>query len=341
MMRPARLVFSGGGTRCLVFLQALVEFDSAGLLTDVKVYWGTSAGAFLAALMTITRSPARVKELMFQTDYTKFRNVDISNILSITNTWGLDDGRSLVEEIERVLESVEVGASGRKLADTKGLNIIVSDLHSRETIVCNSDTYPEIRVVDAIRASMSLPILYTPYKHTNGHLWVDGAVKANFPWHLLPDDEARTSALGFAFEKPWLQGPKNFTEYVFSMIHFDDPKKTEYLKTNWKHNILWFPSPPFPSWFVRFKEEDYLLVTSIGDDIAKKAMTKWSTRDFPVRTNEILPPSEHRNILEPTRPGDRIVESSGSPKSSSPLLPRDSSLPQSRSIIPSSRRWSV
>jgi predicted acylesterase/phospholipase RssA len=340
-MKPIRLVFSGGGTRCLTFVQTLVEFESAGVLANVKEYWGTSAGAFLATLLAMTKSPLRVKDLMFKTDYTQFRNVDISNILTITNTWGLDDGHSLVTEVERILESMEAGASKQTLSDISGLNIVVSDLHSHETIVCNAKTYPELRVVDAIRASMSLPILFTPYKHTNGHLWVDGAIKANFPWHLLPNDKARESALGFAFEKSWQHGPKNFSEYLFSMIHFDEPKKVEQLKATWRRNILWFPSPPFPSWFVRFKEEDFILVTSIGSTIARDALAKWSMQDSRLRTHGTPMQSAIPNTPGQVDPEDRTTGSSDIPKSFCPLRLLDSSQPQLPSTEPSFRRWSV
>ena len=341
LMRPTRLVFSGGGTRCLTFVQTLVDFQKVGVLSGVNEYWGTSAGALLAALLAITKSPQRVKELMFQTDYTQFRNVDVSNILTITNTWGLDDGRSLVTEVERIFESIETGASKRRLSDVSGLNIIVSDLHSHETVVCNGATYPDLRIVDAIRASMSLPILFTPYRHTNGHLWVDGAIKANFPWHLLPDDAARSTALGFAFEKSWHHGPKNFSEYLFSMIHFDEPKKIEQLKNTWKNNILWFPSPPFPSWFVRFKEDDFILVTGIGAAVARDALAKWSTPGSRLRTHGIPSLSVRPSTLEPVRLGGRTGESSDILKSSSREPHLDSSPPQSPHTERSSRRWSV
>jgi NTE family protein len=341
-MKPSCLVFAGGGTRCLTFVQTLIDLEVAGNLKHVNEYWGTSAGALLATLLAMTKSAERVKELMFKTDYTQFRNVNLSNILSITTTWGIDDGRSLTAEIERMLEFIEPDSSKKRLIDISGLNIVVSDLHSHETIVCNSKSYPDLAVVDAIRASMSLPILFTPYKHKNGHLWVDGAIKANFPWHLLPNDEARNNALGFAFEKSWHHGPKNFNEYLFSMIHFDEPKKVEQLKTDWAHNILWFPSPPFPSWFVRFKEEDFILITNIGASVAADALSRWKLRQHSdLRTTQNQPYSEHRNIHSQVLRQDHKDELSEIPKYSFPLQHQDSSLPQSLGRTLSSRRWSV
>ena len=95
-MFPKRLVFSGGGTRCLVFLPALKRLESAGKLRNVTEWWGTSAGSLLAALLGITKSPTRVHDIMWQTSYDKFRDISLLNMVNFTTTWGLDDGHSMV-----------------------------------------------------------------------------------------------------------------------------------------------------------------------------------------------------------------------------------------------------
>lgn len=279
-MLPKRLVFCGGGTRCLVFLQGLVNLETKGVLRDVNEYWGTSAGAMIASLYAFTKSPKQIKDIMFHADYQRFRDIDISNLIGMQQTWGLDDGKSLVQEIERVFDTLQPGGKEKCLKDMPELNIVVSDITVRETVVCNSKTFPNLRIVDALRASMSLPVFFTPYKHPeSGHMWIDGAIRANFPWHCLPNDEARSEALGFTFEKPFLyKTPKTFMEYIFSMIHFDEPKKISSMKEKWP-NIIWFQLPPYPSWFMRFQPEDFALVERLG----KEGIEQWSksTRRFP------------------------------------------------------------
>ena len=266
-----RIVFCGGGTRCLVFLQGLLELEQRGMLTQIHEYWGTSAGAMLASLYALTKSPKRVEEIMLATDFTKFRNVDISNLLGFQQSWGFDNGSSLVMELENIFESIEPDGKSKRMADIPSLNIVVSDLTSSETVVCNATTFPRLRVVDALRASMSLPIFFRPFHHQeSGHIWVDGAIRANFPWHCLPDDAARAEAIGFTFEKKSVfKTPTTFMEYIHSMVHFDEPRKITNLR-KWQ-NIVWFPLPPFPSWFVRFQKEDYEVVKSIG----REGITNW------------------------------------------------------------------
>ena len=259
-----RIVFCGGGTRCLVFLQGLLELEQRGMLTKINEYWGTSAGAMLASLYALTKSPKRVEEIMLATNFTKFRNVDISNLLGFQQSWGFDNGSSLIAELENIFESIEPGGKSKRMVDIPSLNIVVSDLTISETVVCNATTFPSLRVVDALRASMSLPIFFRPFQHQeSGHIWVDGAIRANFPWHCLPDDAARAEAIGFTFEKKSVfKTPATFMEYIHSMVHFDEPRKITNLR-KWQ-NIVWFPLPPFPSWFVRFQKEDYEVVKTLG-----------------------------------------------------------------------------
>jgi predicted acylesterase/phospholipase RssA len=257
------LVFAGGGTRCLVFLSSLKELETKGHLVHVSEWWGTSAGSLLAALMALTKSVEKVRDIMHQTRYDTFRDISLLNMVNFTTAWGLDDGHGMVAEIERILELATEGGSQKTLADVLGLRIVVADLNVYETVVCSAANFPKLRVVDAIRASMSLPVLYRPFQAPNGNLWIDGGLRAGFPWDCLTAAE-RQEALGFAFERPWMTGPRTFSEFLFSMLHFEDPKQIAQCKIEWPNHILWFPSPPFPAWYVRLQEDDYAMLEMMG-----------------------------------------------------------------------------
>jgi predicted acylesterase/phospholipase RssA len=333
-MLPKRLVFCGGGTRCLVFLQSLVELESRGMLGRVTEYWGTSAGALLAALMAITKSAPVVKQTMYAADYRKFRDIDVSNLINITTTWGMDDGKSLTGEIERLFEMFSPGSKSKRFSDLPGLNVVVSDLNLHRSIVCNQSTFPDLRVVEAVRASMGLPFFFRPYYHApTGHYWVDGGIRANFPWDLLPDDAARRESLGFMIEKSWSGGPKTFTEYIFSMIHFDEPRKLQGWKDAWPANIIWYDPPPFPAWFTGLKPEDFTLV----ETISQRATTRWlasKSPETPVPSAVVQCTPSQASLTHHTN------ETSGSlPPLTLPA--QDSSPPPQQHLQLSSRRWSV
>jgi predicted acylesterase/phospholipase RssA len=340
MFLPKHLVFSGGGTRCLIYISVLKRLEVAGHLRNVQEWWGTSAGALIATLLAICRSPARVAEIAKEIDFSKFRDVSLLNVVNFTSAWGIDDGYALVSEIERILDMLEPGASRKTMAEISGLRIVVGDLNIYETVVCSDTTFPQLRVVDALRASMSLPIFYRPFRcPINSHIWVDGGIRSIFPWDCLPSDTARREALGFAFERPWIHGPSTFTEYIFSMMHFEDPKRIHAQKKDWPQNIIWFPSPPFPAWYVRLRDDDFELLEALGS----KAFEGWQPPKplpSPVKTSQIPRSSEGHHTPSQEFPAHHTGGTSEIP----PPCPSPSQAP-SQDPPPrtprSSRRWSL
>ena len=344
-MLPKRLVFTGGGTRCLVFVEALIVLEKAGILDDVETYWGTSAGAFLATVMALADSITHVREFMYSTDYIKFRDIDIHNIFAIDKMWGFDSGNSLVEEVERILELVRPGAKDLTMADIPNVTIVISNLSTQELVLCSAKTYPSLRVVEAIRASMSLPIFFCPYIHKEpGHVWVDGAVGANFPWMILPNEALRKESLGFTFDHDAIKTPTTISEYIFSMIHFQGPKKIHMLKANYPKNILWFPHLPFPAWFMRLKPADFDMLKTIGSKVANDWLVSSSVAHSclpnPQGTSGSPPPCEDRRNPSLHCPPHHIEQTSDNPKSLHPEPLRDSSPPQWPLRRPNARRWS-
>ena len=344
-LKPKRLVFTGGGTRCLVFVDALMVLERAGLLTEVVSYWGTSAGAFIATLLAVGSSVSAVRSCMRETDYIKFRDVDVNNLFNINKTWGLDNGESLMREVERILEIMRPGASEFLMSDCPQLTIVISDLTDHTMRLCSAATYPGLRVVEAIRASMSLPLFFRPYIHReSGHIWVDGAVGANFPWSLLGGQAEKDESLGFTFDRG-SPVPTTLSEYLFSMIHFQEPKKIQDFKRESPHNILWFPQMPFPSWFMRLQPTDFEMIATIGRNVAETWLINANSAHSscspnPPETSESSLPCEDHHSPPQSCPPHHTEGTSGSQKSSGHEWPRGSSLPQSPVKQQTCRRWS-
>lgn len=339
------LIFSGGGTRCLVLAELLFLLEHDGHLKDVNTYYGTSAGALLAALYTLSRSALRTKTILWKLDFSTFRNVEVSTLLNFMNTWAMDDGIALQTGINKLLDFIITGGSSLLLRDAPGLHICVADLTTRQTLVLSAANYPDLRIGEAVRASMSLPIFIKPYRAPNGNIWVDGGVRANFPWFQVPES-VRNTALGLCFANTEFTSPRNLSEYILSMIHFEESKKTHMFYNSC--NIISAATPPFPAWFLQLRESDYKLV----GELARTAYDDWCARltaatpseqpvclKHPQENYESLPQSVPQNTPLPSFPVRHTVELSDTPpvslgpsRDSSPhLLPRK---------LPISRRWS-
>lgn len=331
-VKPKTLVFAGGGTRCLLFLPALIELQKKGMLTDVDECWGTSAGVLLAALYLLSKDAQKVYDIMFSTDFSKLRDIDITNLLTIYQSWGMDDGRNLVQMIEQIFEGLGVSKI-ITLQEVPGLHAVVSDLTNNKIVVLSARSYPDMRVVDAIRATMSLPFFFRPYKHTNGSIWVDGALRYNFPWPLVPNTK---TALGFAFKKPDYEAPKSIAQYIHSILTFCEPAKKTYTNSE---NIIFFKRPEFPSWFIKFTEEDYTMVK----EQSVKTIDEWflltgsvpplKTSESPQQSADHCTPLQVSPERHTTGLSDTLIPSHEPVLGSSPL--------QSPCTQPSYRRWSV
>ena len=335
MDKPRRLMFCGGGSRCIVFVQALVELETAGILTDVKEYWGTSAGSLLALVLAVGMSPLAIQPVLQGTQFHKFRDMDIRNLLSFQTTWGLDDGTSLIAELERVLGLL--ASPHILMKDLPSLHVVVTDVTARETLVVSGKTHPMVRAVDAVRASMSLPFLYRPYKEPgSGHYWNDGALRANFAWDLLPSDEERRRTLGFCFSQTPVTA-LTLEKYIFSMVHFDEPRKFARLKADWPFHILWFSHPPFPAWYTRIDAEDLRMLNDAGRTVAHEWMLTQASRS---RIEESPPLCAPLHTPPSSSHPDSAIGSSGTPESSALRWPEYPS-PLSSGFGRPSRRWSV
>ena len=326
-----RLVFSGGGARCISFFHAISALDPA-LLEDVNEWWGTSAGALIAALLSICKDIPKMIHISGSMDFRHFRNMELDNIFNIAQTWGLDSGEGLLDGIMHILELI--GAKDWTLSKIPGLHIIIADITNNKTLICSAKTQPDLLISHAIRASMSLPFFYMPYHAPDGSLWVDGGLRCNFPWTLLTEPEKKES-IGFMFGTPQSgpvgQNPTTLSQYLLRLIHSGE-------KVEMKGNLVQVHIPNFPSWFVNLQEEDRLELASAGrlaGEAFMKEMLAKSSCSLPDPVETLLPspspdslehlPDETTDILTHSLPLLHPGLRHNPPLKSSPLT----------------RRWSV
>jgi predicted acylesterase/phospholipase RssA len=326
-----RLVFSGGGARCISFFHALAAVDPA-LLTDVTEWWGTSAGAFIAALLSIGSDLSTIIDMSTLIDFRQFRNMELEHIFNITRTWGLDSGEGLLQGISSMLDRMD--AKDWTLSKVPGLHIVVADVTHSKTIVCSAKTYPDLLISHAVRASMSLPFFYMPYRAPDGGIWVDGGLRCNFPWTLLSEEEKRES-LGFLFGTPQSgpagQCPTSLSQYVLRLIHLGE-------KTSVEGNLIRVHIPNFPAWFVNLQEEDRRELASAGRTAGEAFMQEWTAKSACTRSDPVHMSHPSPALVCPEHPA---AETSDTPIHCSSLPPPDLHRSPPLKLPRSTRRWSV
>jgi NTE family protein len=194
------LALSGGGARGLAHIGVLKVLDEAGIPVDVVA--GTSIGSIVGALYSIGYSPAEIERIVLGADWNdllsdrlergelpmKNRKKEDRYLFSFPVVKGrprlpagLVSGQKIYNLFVRlawpVLEVKDFRTFPRPFA------CVAVDLASGSVVVLDHGYLP-----DALRASMSIPSIFTPVR-LGGRVLVDGGLLRN-----LPAEDAR--ALG-------------------------------------------------------------------------------------------------------------------------------------------------
>jgi NTE family protein len=127
-------------------------------------------------------------------------------LFSLLERGGVFAGDNLHAWMCERLDARHPGLSQAGFADMakrtgRDLSITVSDTTGEEMLVLNARTAPAFPVAWAVRASMSMPLVFQEVvwqrawgtyrgRDVTGHVLIDGGVLSNFPFHLLTSDLA-------------------------------------------------------------------------------------------------------------------------------------------------------
>lgn len=163
------------------------------LASSIDTIVGSSAGAIVGALYAVGIQPRSILDALLAVDRSKifrFENID-----SFLIDYGLDDGKYFMahladlylrERVDPRITFADVYQAYKKRLIITGTN---TSAHRPEYF--SMDTTPAMRVLDAVRISMSIPLLFTAVRRDNG-LFVDGGIRDNYPIeHCLKDFTTR------------------------------------------------------------------------------------------------------------------------------------------------------
>lgn len=174
-MRRVKVALSGSGFRFFAHIGALSYLDDTSVITELA---GTSGGSLIAALYAADPDARKLQTMMFEFDTSKLIEFNFSALFNM----GFCKGRYL----EHCLKHVFSDLTMKELKIP--LSIAVTDLNKGIPTYFSSYDTPDIKVWQAVRASCSVPFLYTPCKIDTDY-YVDGGIVNNIPVNLLTDTE--------------------------------------------------------------------------------------------------------------------------------------------------------
>jgi hypothetical protein len=181
------LALGGGGVRAGLHVGALTALESLrGSLVFPDGIWGCSAGAVLATAVAFNLSAAQVADLYRS-------HMDISAVIPTPKLSALADlatskGMFSMEIYERAIVTAfkthGIDLTDKVIADApQPLYIVASNMTTHNPTVFTK----HVRILDALRCSSCLPILFQPQVLYN-HVYLDGGLFVDCLSSLTPRD---------------------------------------------------------------------------------------------------------------------------------------------------------
>lgn len=183
------LVLSGGSLKGMAFIGCVQCLEEKTWMKHIRIFIGTSFGAIVALLCTLGLSSQVMESTLIEalSNYPR-RSLDADQCLSAFCTLGLDDGSYIEHAIRDILNTHmhQPDATFMELAKKTGKHLVITaaNISTCETEYFDVDHSPHMSVIQAIRASISIPIIFTPVT-IQGDLYVDGGLFDNLPINYI------------------------------------------------------------------------------------------------------------------------------------------------------------
>ena len=186
------LVCCGGGAKSIACIGALKILEKKGVLNNIIRYAGTSAGAILCVLLNIGFTPDEIENSIFSQNSSTVRDPLYKIPYNLMFNYGLYSGNKIIKYINSLFiqKGFDPNITFNQLYIKTNKIIVLTgtSISIRDTFYFNNFTSPDMKVIDALRISMSIPFYFTSVKYTienKIHTFVDGGLLNNFPMYYF------------------------------------------------------------------------------------------------------------------------------------------------------------
>jgi NTE family protein len=214
------LVFEGAGVRGIAYCGAVQEMESKKMMDSIERVGGTSSGAIVALTISLGYSGKEIETIISETNFKKFNDGNfffIGGINRLNKYFGWYKGKKLEKWLEKIIKE-KAGNENITFEELhqkgfKDLYITGTSLNKQKPVVFSYETYPKMKIKDAVRISISIPLYFEPvYIDSSGKtfdhpkqkqeldMMMDGGLLENFPIHIFDKQQPDLYTLGFRID---------------------------------------------------------------------------------------------------------------------------------------------
>lgn len=171
MNRPTRLILGGSGTNFFAYIGALKCIQYSMFYNIVEVI-GVSGGSLIGSLFCAGYTPRQIEKIVCNIEFDKLIDRNLLPVL-YSQGYGLIKGNKILEILKQYLPK----DFDNLIVD---LSILVTSLTDKRLIVLNKNNKLNFELPEAVRASMSIPNLFS-FVSKNDKIYMDGGIFNNYP----------------------------------------------------------------------------------------------------------------------------------------------------------------
>ncbi len=186
------LVFEGGGVKGIAYVGAMKVLEKEGILKNIKRVGGTSAGAINAVLFAAGYSNQETLHLLKSLDFNEFKDDSwgiLRDMKRLREEYGWYKGDFfrdwIAERLKKKTGHSDITFRALQEHSNRALYVYASNLSTQFGEVYSPEHTPRMRVVDAVRRTMSIPLFFRAVKDDRNDVFVDGGMINNYPVKLF------------------------------------------------------------------------------------------------------------------------------------------------------------
>lgn len=221
-MDKTKLVISGGGIKGFCILGMLHKMIEFKMLDKIDTFCGTSVGALICFLLLIGYTPKEMFEILNEIDFSLLFQYNIDDLFNDIHV-GLLSQEPIIYVIGTLMKkrNCSVKITFKELFKKYNKKLIVTGVCINDNTLCyfNEQLTPDMKVLDALKITMSIPLVFKPVKYKNA-FYIDGGAGSNYPIDYFKEDELE-SVIGILVKNSYeyIEKFNDHTEYFLQLMN--------------------------------------------------------------------------------------------------------------------------
>lgn len=216
------LCISGAGTQGPALMGALMYLQKNGNLDTVRDVCGVSFGAMLAFMWSLGIDLEELCKSILDVNVETFFKI---NVRDFFNKYGLSTTDEIINLMAELMikHDYDPNITFREHMYKTDIMLRVPALclNNQQLVYFSNISHPNTKIIDAIRASISIPLLFTAPTIKDQH-YVDGGVIRHVPYDPYVDHEDKTLCVKLKCKQPYMEKidtMQNFVMMLMTSLH--------------------------------------------------------------------------------------------------------------------------